>query len=248
MNYNTDKFINLLKEINIELSDEQINQFINYYEMLVETNKVMNLTAITEYDEVIVKHFIDSLSLINAVDIELLNNGSLNIIDIGTGAGFPGIPLKIAFPNINITLLDSLGKRVDFLNNVIASLNLNDKGSVKAIHSRAEDYIKENGIRESFDIAVSRAVSNLAVLSEYCIPYVKENGYFIPYKSNSTDDELSTSTNAISILGGETEDVISFVLPGTQDVYRTFIKIKKTHPTPNKYPRKAGLPVKKPLN
>jgi len=244
--YNLNIFKNLLNELNIELNEKQIQNFILYYELLVEKNKVMNLTAITEFDEVITKHFIDSLTLVKAIDINTLVNGNINILDLGTGAGFPGIPLKIAFPNINITLLDSLNKRIDFLNEVIYKLDLNDSGSIHAFHGRAEEYIKENNKREFFDIVVSRAVASLSILSEYCIPYVKIDGYFIPYKSNLVEEEIELSTNALSILGANIEETVSFNLPGT-DNSRSLIKIKKTHSTPDKYPRKAGLPTKKPL-
>ena len=199
----------------------------------------MNLTAITEYEEVVEKHFIDSLSIINAVDFSEI----FNIIDIGTGAGFPGIPLKIAFPDINITLLDSLNKRVKFLNEVIEQLGLNN---INAIHGRAEDYAKQKEYREQYDLCVSRAVANLSTLSEYCLPYVKINGLFIPYKSGDIDVELEKSEHAVSILGGVVSDVIRFQLPGT-DIGRSFVKIKKIKSTGKKYPRKAGLPSKEPL-
>lgn len=245
MAYNTTNFLSELEKLNISLSEKQISQFISFYEILVEKNQYMNLTAITEFDEVIIKHFIDSVSLIKALPIDYINNS--NILDVGTGAGFPGIPLKIAFPEINITLLDSLNKRVDFLQFVIDSLELNSSGSIKAIHSRAEDYIKEKDIRESFSIVVSRAVANLSTLSEYCLPYVKENGYFIPYKTGKNDEEIESSKNAINILGGSIEDICSFDLFYEETISRSLIKIKKTRPTPDKYPRKAGQPSKKPL-
>lgn len=239
-------FINSLEKINITLEDSQIDSFLKYYEMLVEKNKVMNLTSITEYEEVVQKHFIDSLSLVNAIDINDLST-QINILDIGTGAGFPGIPLKIAFPNINITLLDSLNKRINFLNDVIYELSLNEKGKIEAVHGRAEEYIKLNNKRESFDYVVSRAVANLSTLSEYCIPYVKTDGYFIPYKSEKTSEEIEESKVAISKLGGTIEEVIDYTIPNSDNIYRTLIKIKKTSSTPDIYPRKAGLPSKKPL-
>lgn len=227
------------KELSLTFSERQIKQFEDYYRVLIEWNHVMNLTAITEYEEVVEKHFIDSLSIINAVDFSEI----FNIIDIGTGAGFPGIPLKIAFPDINITLLDSLNKRVKFLNEVIEQLGLNN---INAIHGRAEDYAKQKEYREQYDLCVSRAVANLSTLSEYCLPYVKINGLFIPYKSGDIDVELEKSEHAVSILGGVVSDVIRFQLPGT-DIGRSFVKIKKIKSTGKKYPRKAGLPSKEPL-
>ena len=227
------------KELSLTFSERQIKQFEDYYRILIEWNHVMNLTAITEYEEVVEKHFIDSLSIINAVDFSEI----FNIIDIGTGAGFPGIPLKIAFPDINITLLDSLNKRVKFLNEVIEQLGLNN---INAIHGRAEDFAKQKEYREQYDLCVSRAVANLSTLSEYCLPYVKINGLFIPYKSGDIDVELEKSQHAVSILGGVVSDVIRFQLPGT-DIGRSFVKIKKIKSTGKKYPRKAGLPSKEPL-
>lgn len=227
------------KELSLTFSERQLKQFEDYYRILIEWNHVMNLTAITEYEEAVEKHFIDSLSIINAVDFSEI----FNIIDIGTGAGFPGIPLKIAFPDINITLLDSLNKRVKFLNEVIEQLGLNN---INAIHGRAEDYAKQKEYREQYDLCVSRAVANLSTLSEYCLPYVKINGLFIPYKSGDIDVELEKSEHAVSILGGVVSDVIRFQLPGT-DIGRSFVKIKKIKSTGKKYPRKAGLPSKEPL-
>ncbi len=240
----TELLTDLLIQLNIKLTDEQISRFMRYYEMLIDTNKVMNLTAITDYTEVCIKHFADSLSLINSYDIP--QAGDIHILDIGTGAGFPGIPLKIAYPEINITLLDSLSKRVRFLDKVIDELGLNDRGLITTADMRAEDYVKEPGKRESYDLVVSRAVANLRVLSEYALPYVKTDGSFISYKGDNAKEELAESENAINILGGEVCDVNEFTLPGS-DITRTLINIKKTRPTPDKYPRKAGLPNKKPL-
>ena len=234
----------LLSELNIKLSDQQTSRFMQYYEMLIETNKVMNLTAITDYEEVCIKHFADSLSIVRSYDISGIND--IRILDIGTGAGFPGIPLKIAYPEIHITLLDSLTKRIRFLDNVIDTLDLNDVGSITTIDMRAEDYVKEEGIRESYDLAVSRAVANLRVLSEYALPYVRTGGSFISYKGDNAPEEIAEAENAISILGGEISEVNEFTLPGS-DITRNLINIKKTRPTPDKYPRKAGLPNKKPL-
>ena len=223
----------------IKLSDHQLEQFETYYEMLVEKNNVMNLTAITEKNEVIDKHFADSLALIKS-GVSLTGQ---KILDIGTGAGFPGIPLKIAFPELEIVLLDSLNKRIKFLNEVIEALGLE---KITAIHGRAEDFAKQKEYREQFDYVVSRAVANLTVLSEYCLPYVKVGGCFIPYKSGEIDEELNNSKKAVRILGGKIEEVVKFQLPDT-DIGRSFVKIKKNKNTAKKYPRKAGLPAKEPL-
>ena len=228
-----------VKELSIVLNDKQIQQFEQYYNILVEWNKVMNLTAITEYEEVVEKHFLDSLTIVNAIHVKKIET----LIDVGTGAGFPGIPLKIAFPHLKVTLLDSLNKRIKFLNEVINLLELND---IKAIHGRAEDYAKQAEYREQYDISVSRAVANLATLSEYCLPYVKVDGLFVPYKSGEIDEELKSSEKAVSILGGKVEEVVKFQLPGT-DIGRSFVKIHKIKETKKKYPRKAGMPTKEPL-
>lgn len=228
-----------VKELSIVLNDKQIQQFEQYYNILVEWNKVMNLTAITEYEEVVEKHFLDSLTIVNAIHVEKIET----LIDVGTGAGFPGIPLKIAFPHLKVTLLDSLNKRIKFLNEVIDLLELND---IKVIHGRAEDYAKQAEYREQYDICVSRAVANLATLSEYCLPYVKVDGLFVPYKSGEIDEELKSSEKAVSILGGKVEEVVKFQLPGT-DIGRSFVKIHKIKETKKKYPRKAGMPTKEPL-
>lgn len=228
-----------VKKLSIVLNDKQIQQFEQYYNILVEWNKVMNLTAITKYEEVIEKHFLDSLTIVDAINMEKIET----LIDVGTGAGFPGIPLKIAFPHLKVTLLDSLNKRIKFLNEVIDLLDLDD---IKAIHGRAEDYAKQAEYREQYDICVSRAVANLATLSEYCLPYVKVDGLFVPYKSGEIDEELKSSEKAISILGGKVEEVVKFQLPGT-DIGRSFVKIHKIKETKKKYPRKAGMPTKEPL-
>lgn len=243
MEYDLTLFEKGLEELGIALSKEQKKQFITYYEYLVEKNKVMNLTAITEYNEVILKHFLDSLSIVKVGSFDHKKLTGKSVIDIGTGAGFPGIPLKIAFPELKITLLDSLNKRVNFLNEVIEMLGLKD---VTALHGRAEDYAKQKEHREKYDFCVSRAVANLSTLSEYCIPFVKEGGSFISYKSGKIDEELSQAENAVKILGGKVQDVVKFPLMDT-DMDRSFVVIKKMKPTAKKYPRKAGLPAKEPL-
>ena len=238
------KLVNICNKINIEISDDQINCFEKYYELLIEKNKVMNLTAITDKEDVIVKHFIDSIALIPYLTDKGINiNNKLKIIDIGTGAGFPGLPLKIMMPDVKFTLLDSLNKRVSFLNEVIDELKLKD---IEALHGRAEDYASNNKYREKYDICVSRAVANLSTLSEYCIPFVKEDGFFISYKAGESEEEINNSKNAIKILGGKINKVEEFVLPGT-DASRVFVFIRKQELTDKKYPRKAGVPAKKPL-
>lgn len=237
--YDLTKFKAGIDKMEVHLDDHQISQFVTYYELLVEWNRFMNLTAITEFNEVCMKHFIDSISLCNAIDC----NKEYSIIDVGTGAGFPGIPLKIVFPSLKITLLDSLGKRVKFLNEVIDQLGLKN---IEAIHGRAEDFAKPDLLREKYDICVSRAVANLSTLSEYCLPYVKPDGFFISYKSEKIMEEINLAENAIEILGGEVYDQKEFMLPFS-DIYRNLFMIKKVRNTPKKYPRKAGLPSKQPL-
>lgn len=237
--YDLTKFENGLSSIGITLDEKQTSQFMKYYELLVEWNSFMNLTAITEFDDVCLKHFVDSLSLCKVIDC----NKNLSVIDVGTGAGFPGIPLKIAFPELEVTLLDSLGKRVKFLNEVIDQIGLS---GISAIHGRAEDYAKPDKLREHFDVCVSRAVANLSTLSEYCLPYVKKGGFFVSYKSEKVQEESEKAKRAIQILGGEVYKQEEFTLPDS-DIYRNLFVIKKVDITPKKYPRKAGLPSKEPI-
>lgn len=299
MNNKTEQINQILSAYLPGITEQQTALFLQYYEMLIEKNKVMNLTAITDFDEVVIKHFADSLSIISVYDIpseintglyiqtenkiipdENLNISSadnnisqktnnIKVLDIGTGAGFPGIPLKIAYPGLNITLLDSLEKRVGFLNDVINTLKLE---GICAIHSRAEDLINQkapeiqdschtqihddeknrikspesNTYREHFDLVVSRAVAKLNILCEYALPYLKVGGSFIAYKADSAEEEAKEAGNALKILSGEIMDIKKFTLPSS-DYSRTLIRIQKTGSTPDKYPRRSGIPSKKPL-
>ena len=237
--YDTSQFIHDLKELGVSLTDKQIEQFLIYYELLTEWNSFMNLTAITEYEDVLKKHFVDSVSLIQAVDVRK----ELTLIDVGTGAGFPGLALKIAYPELKVTLLDSLQKRIQFLDAVIEKLGLE---GIETIHGRAEDFAKPQKLRESFDLCVSRAVANLSTLSEYCLPFVKVGGYFIPYKSEKIAQEKEEAEKALELLGGKFERQVEFMLPSS-DIYRNLFVIKKVKETPKKFPRKAGLPAKEPI-
>lgn len=239
MEYDIHVFEEGLKELNLELSETQKKQFLDFYEYLIEKNKVMNLTGITDFEEVLVKHFLDSLMVAKVIDMG--NVGSM--MDIGTGAGFPGVPLNIMFPDIKSVLLDSLNKRVKFLEETFELLKLSD---ITAIHGRAEEFAKNKAYREQFDLCVSRAVSNLATLSEYCLPYVKKGGVFVSYKSGKVQEEVEEASKAISILGGKVKDVMYFSLPGS-DIERSLVVIEKVKNTPGKYPRKAGTPLKEPL-
>ena len=229
-----------LQQLNIHADAKMLDQFDQFYHLLVEWNKVMNLTGITDYEDVVEKHFVDSLSLVHAMDMQKIST----VIDVGTGAGFPGIPLKIAFPHLQVVLLDSLNKRINFLNEVIARLGLK---KIQAIHGRAEEYARKTEYRETFDLCVSRAVANLSVLSEYCVPYIRVGGIFISYKSGEIEDEVKNARKAIDILGGTIRDVVKFDLPGTE-IHRSFVIIEKNRPTQKKYPRKAGTPAKEPLS
>lgn len=239
MKKHLDLFYSGLEKLNINLSEGQIEQFIMYYDILIETNKVMNLTAITEPKDVIEKHFIDSLSIVKSIDM----SKEIKLIDIGTGAGFPGIPLKICYPQLEVTLLDSLNKRVKFLNDVISLLNIQ---KVETIHGRSEEVGQNVKYRESFDICVSRAVANLSTLSEYCIPFVKIGGKFISYKSGNCQEEVQNAKKAVDKLGGKLDGIVEFYINNT-DISRSLVEISKIKSTPKKYPRKAGLPSKEPI-
>ncbi|MCI9035162.1 MAG: 16S rRNA (guanine(527)-N(7))-methyltransferase RsmG [Lachnospiraceae bacterium] len=230
-----------LQDFGIVLEEKQKEQFLKFYQLLTEWNAFMNLTAITEFDEVCIKHFLDSAALCKVIALSAAKEQTL--IDVGTGAGFPAIPLKIIFPNLKVTMLDALNKRVKFLNEVIAVLELHN---IEAIHGRAEDYAKPDLLRERFDICVSRAVAHLSTLSEYCLPYVKRKGFFVSYKSEKASEELQAAKQAIELLGGKVFKQQELILPHS-DIYRNFIVIQKQKATPKRYPRKAGLPSKEPL-
>ena len=232
------------------IDDEKVLSGLGkYYELLLEWNEKINLTAITEEDEVYTKHFEDSLDIVNIrneiSDIigKDIFTDEISLADIGTGAGFPGLVIAVAFKNIRVTLVDSLNKRVDFLNEVILSLGIDN---AVAIHSRAEDLARDPDYRENFDITVSRAVARLNLLSEYCLPFVRQGGLFIPYKSGDSKEEIKEAENAVNILGGEISGIKDFKLHQT-DIERSLILIKKIENTPEKYPRPAGKASKKPL-
>lgn len=234
-----DLLVDGAKQLGIDLSDRQVEQFMRYKELLQEWNEKMNLTAITEDREVMTKHFLDCMTINKALDM----NNQKTVIDIGTGAGFPGLVIKIAFPHLDVTLVDALKKRLNFLEVVIEELGLT---GIKCVHSRAEDLGKNKAYREGFDICASRAVANLAVLSEYTLPFVKVDGYLIALKGQRLDEELEQGQKAIEILGGKLEEVVHTGVPFT-DLNHKIAKIKKVKPTATKYPRKAGEPTKAPL-
>ena len=240
MERETAYIIDEMHKLGISLTEQQSEQLYEYYRLLVEWNSFMNLTGITEFSEVVQKHFVDSLSIVKVKNM----NDVDNLIDVGTGAGFPGLPLKIVFPHLKVTLLDSLNKRIDFLNAVIEKTGLT---GIEPIHGRAEDFAKPGLKREIYDLCVSRAVANLATLSEYCLPYVKIGGEFIPYKSGEVADELQDAKSAVFLLGGKVESCENFDLPGS-DIHRSLVRIKKVGGCPKKYPRKAGMPSKVPLH
>lgn len=225
------------EQIDIEFDDKQLNQFYEYMNLLLEWNEKINLTAITAPEEIILKHFIDSLTINRYIE------QNRSIADVGTGAGFPGIPLKIYRPDLKVTLVDSLNKRINFLNEVIYKLNLED---INTVHSRIEDFGKDKKYREKFDYVTARAVANLATLSEYLIPISKIEGKCICMKGNDIKEEIDCSKNAINLLGGKVDKIDCFELPNS-DISRNIIIIDKIKNTPNKYPRKAGLPSKEPL-
>lgn len=236
-----DKFKELMcfygEKIDIKFAEEQLQKFYSYMKLLLEWNEKINLTAITDPEEVILKHFIDSLSISKYIENDTC------IADVGTGAGFPGIPLKIYRDDLNITLVDSLNKRINFLNEVIKELDLDD---IVTVHSRIEDFGKNGKYREKYDYVTARAVANLTVLSEYLIPIVRVNGECICMKGNNVEEEITDAKKAINILGGKISKVDNFKLPDS-DIERNVIIIDKIKNTPSRYPRKAGMPSREPL-
>lgn len=237
------KYFDILNEASnnegLKFDQKKYDQFMLYKDLIKEWNEKINLTAIKEDEEIIKKHFIDSMKVFK---FDQLKNAK-NVIDIGTGGGFPGIPMKIIKPEVNIVLLDSLNKRIIFLNEVIKRLDLKN---IKAIHGRAEDFAQEKQYREKFDVAVSRAVANLTVLSEYCIPYVKVGGYFVAMKGPAVEEEIKLSKNAIRMLGGQIEHIEKVHIEDS-DLNHNLVIIKKVKQTHRDYPRKAGLVAKNPL-
>lgn len=236
---NEEQFIEALKEQGISLSDHQLQQFGKYFQMLVEWNEKMNLTAITDAPSVYLKHFYDSITAAFYTDL----TGNKSICDVGAGAGFPSIPLKICFPDLAVTIVDSLNKRITFLTELAEALELNN---VNFIHSRAEDFGQNTKYREQFDIVTARAVARLSVLSELCLPLVKEGGIFISMKGAAAEEELQDAIKAINILGAELVEKFSFNLPMEESERNIFI-LNKVKKTPKKYPRKPGIPNKTPI-
>lgn len=231
------KLQNQAQKIDINLTNKQLNEFYTYMNLLIEWNKNINLTAITEPEEIIKKHFIDSLTISKNIKKDS------SIIDVGTGAGFPGIPLKIVREDINVVLLDALNKRLNFLNEVIKENKLEN---IETVHFRAEEIGKNKKYREKYDIATSRAVAQLNILAEYLLPLVKVGGKCICMKGSNVEEELKNSKKAINLLGGEIEKIEEFILPDS-DIKRNVIIIKKVNSTPAKYPRKPGTPAKEPI-
>lgn len=238
-NRQQDVLKNSFSGIGVKLTDRQMEQFLLYFELLTEWNQKMNLTAITDYDDVVMKHFVDSVAAVKVQDFTKVHY----LLDMGTGAGFPGIPLKIVYPHLRVVLMDSLNKRITFLQEVIMRLAL-DK--IEAVHGRAEDMARLEKYRERQDIVVSRAVANMSTLLEYCMPFVRPGGFFISYKSGKYQEELEQSRKACAVMGGKLVSETPFILPGT-DIDRSFLVFKKTKKISKKFPRRAGLPGKQPL-
>ena len=237
MSERSEYIINRMKEAGYQLSEDQAAQFLGYYDMMIEKNQVMNLTRITEFKEAVDKHFVDSLMLSRVLDVSRIHK----LIDIGTGGGFPGIPLKIMYPHMSVVMLDSVGKKIDFVNEVIEKLDLKD---VCALHVRAEDMARDRKHREKYDVCVSRAVANMTVLTEYCLPFVRVGGFFVAYKGDDRPEELAAAEKSVKVLGGKPMEFDRFSLFG---MGRCLVKIRKDRKTPMQYPRKAGMPAKAPI-
>ena len=245
---NSEKMLKFLEkqagDLGFRLSDKQLKHFLSYYLLLEEYNKVMNLTAVTGPEEVAIRHFIDSMApVLLETTNSLLQKPGIRLLDLGTGAGFPGIPLAIILPEIEITLADSLQKRTNFLCQVKEK---NEMKNVIILTGRAEDLARDENMREQYDIVVSRAVADLPVLCEYCLPFVKPDGFMIAWKGPAAKEEISRAENAISILGGAEPEILTYTLPGIQ-AERHLLTIRKETFSPDKYPRRAGIPAKRPL-
>lgn len=243
MMYQDEQLKSGLEALKIDYTDDMLQKLHQYYEMMVEKNQVMNLTSITEYDDVVVKHWLDSLCFAKVYLDRCKSLQNPRLIDIGTGAGFPGIPIKIFFPEIEVVLLDSLNKRIVFLQDVVEKLELT---SISCVHSRAEELANKSEYRETFDFAVSRAVARLVSLSELCIPFIKRGGLFLPYKSESSEEEIRESSFAIKTLGCKISKTLDYTIP-TSDLPRKIVVIEKVTNTLPKYPRGGGKPMKAPL-
>ena len=238
---NPEIFAEELANYGFKLSSKQKEQFTTYYNKLIEFNKKVNLTRITDKNEVYLKHFFDSITPL--LEFSDLFKGEKSLCDVGAGAGFPSLPIKILCPDLSITIVDSLGKRLKFLDELVSDLSL-DK--VTLVHSRAEDAGQNKNLREKFDLVTGRAVARMSVLSEYCLPLAKVDGYLVALKGPKAQDELAEAKNAIEVLGGSVKEVKELTLPDTDDE-RTLIVVKKVKATPKKYPRQAGTPNRKPL-
>ena len=238
---NPEIFAEELANYGFKLSSKQKEQFATYYNKLIEFNKKVNLTRITDINEVYLKHFFDSITPL--LEFSDLFKGEKSLCDVGAGAGFPSLPIKILCPDLSITIVDSLGKRLKFLDELVSDLSL-DK--VTLVHSRAEDAGQNKNLREKFDLVTGRAVARMSVLSEYCLPLAKVDGYLVALKGPKAQDELADAKNAIEVLGGSVKEVKELMLPDTDDE-RTLIVVKKVKATPKKYPRQAGTPSRKPL-
>ncbi len=234
-----EQILEAFSDFGLDITAEQAAQYTAYYNLLISWNQRMNLTAITEFQQVLRKHFLDSVSLAKVLDLSQTET----LIDVGTGAGFPGVPLKILSPKLKITLVDSVDKRLRFLREVVDELGLQD---VELIHGRAEELGRKESFRDGFDLCVSRAVANMSTLCEYCLPFVKTGGIFAAYKTGNNAGEILDSAQAIMELGGELEREEKIPIPRSSTAHRIFF-IRKITPTPEKYPRKVGIPAKRPI-